>query len=73
MFDRFLNMPLKPFCSYAERGVKVENPLSLFAVGEKSLILFFENIFLGTDTSETVWNALWMRLCQMKYIHLPEI
>ena len=54
MFDRFLNMPLKPFCSYAERGVKAENPLSLFAVGEKSLVLFFENIFLGTDTSETV-------------------
>ena len=47
-------MPLKPFCSYAEREVKAENHLSLFAVGEKSLILFFENIFLGTDTSETV-------------------
>ena len=32
MFDSFLNTPLKPFCSFLERGGKTENRLSLFAV-----------------------------------------
>ena len=49
MFDRILNAPLKSFWGLVEKGVKIQNPLSMFAVqgliNREGVKSFLEDIF----------------------------